>query len=114
MMLECIVQNLAQEQPAEAAALVAEDFESPEVQANAVRTVVGRWVHTDPPAVGEWLARFPATQLRSEMLHVLIASWRSRDEKATDAWLQALPADGFRTQAESLAARLREAAAPSP
>lgn len=109
-MLTRIVQSLVQVDPARAAAIVAKDFESPEAEANSVRTVVGRWSWVNPTATANWLCRFPATELRREMLQVLTVTWASQDHASLVNWIQALPADEFRSEVEAVSRHLGETA----
>ena len=100
--LEHVVQNLVQDHPEKAAEIVAMEFESPESEANSVRTVVGRWMHLDPSATVNWLSRFPVSTLRSEMLQVAVSSWNTMDRDALVGWIDGLPADDFRIEVEAV------------
>ena len=107
IILEHVVQNLVQEDPEKAAEIVAREFESPEAEANSVRTVVGRWMHLDPSATVNWLIRFPVSTLRSEMLQVAVSSWNTMDRDALVGWIDGLPADDFRIEVEAVLGRHR-------
>ena len=100
--LEQVVQNLVQEHPEKAAEIVAMEFDSPEAEANSVRTVVGRWMHLDPSATVNWLSRFPVSTLRGEMLQVAVSSWNTMDRSALVGWIDGLPADDFRIEVEAV------------
>ena len=117
--LEHVVQNLVQEDPEKAAEIVAMEFESPEAEANSVRTVVGRWMHLDPSATVNWLIRFPVSTLRSEMLQVAVSSWNTMDRDALVGWIDGLPADDFRIEVEAVSRQygdtaLRQNEIPTP
>jgi hypothetical protein len=109
---QVLAESLSRTEPARAAELA---LTLPaEQQTGTLLNIVDNWSVADPTAAAEWVARFPAGELKDQAEVRLVEQWAGQDPYTAAAWLTQQPAGRARDQASvSLARNLRDLDPPA-
>lgn len=82
-----IVTVMADEHPAQAAALAATAMKPGPERDRAVLGIVQRWVQQDAPAAAGWVGDLPSGSLQSEATGELVRIWAGSDPDGAASWI---------------------------
>jgi hypothetical protein len=92
MFAEEYVNGKARYQPYEAAQWIS-NIENPDVQVNAIDSLIRNWSADRPDQAAEWVLRLADADVREKQLANISKNWSRADPDAAEAWLNSFPPD---------------------